>query len=368
MKRHAKGFSLVETLVAALIVAVALLALAMLLTQNIRTNQASGERMNAAQASQEILADYAQRVLANNLVCAVGTTCTFQGTYKEFRYTLYATNNGTSWALRVVLTPAQGGRMKPYENQLFVNTVAGLNAQNANVGAGAGGSGGGGAGAGGGGGAGGSGGGGGAGGGGSGGGTGAGGGNTGGGGGGNAGGGGNTGGGGTGTGAGGGNAGGGNPGGGGNTGGGTTTTNTPQITDMNGKSAVVSQPSPTVLVIDLYASSPPKGAPDISAVIDANLINTWMQDAAFKAGVQNKQGDLTRYTTCSVLNTPGTSGADVLAAFYQAATSPNTDWNKLKKALDKFNQAISQWNSGNPTLAGEQFAKALGELAKAVGC
>ncbi|RME87198.1 MAG: prepilin-type N-terminal cleavage/methylation domain-containing protein, partial [Zetaproteobacteria bacterium] len=105
MRERKRGFSIVEALVAMAIVAVVLLALAMLLAHNIRTNQASRERLDAAQAAREILADYASKITAGSLACTVRTVCSYQGSYKGFSYTVYAKNNGSSWTLRVRLQP-----------------------------------------------------------------------------------------------------------------------------------------------------------------------------------------------------------------------------------------------------------------------
>ncbi|RME82150.1 MAG: hypothetical protein D6771_07410 [Zetaproteobacteria bacterium] len=77
---------------------------------------------------------------------------------------------------------------------------------------------------------------------------------------------------------------------------------------------------------------------------------------------------MAKFTGCSVLGTPSTSAADIVGAFYQAATSQNTNWQQLLNALTRFNQAVQQWNQSNPKQAGEALAKALNTLAQAVGC
>jgi len=357
--RKNRGFSLVETMVAVVIIAVVMLALGMLLVNNMRANQASEQRMDAAKVSQEILADYAQRIMAGKLTCTVNTTCQFRGKVRGFDYLLTARNNGNNWALHVtLLSRTGGGQVKKYENEMFVNTVAGLNVQGAGgaaIAASGGGSSGSGSGAGSGAGAGsgsGTGSGTGAGGGGSGGGT------TGGGTGTGTGTGGSGGGAGTGTGTGTGSSGGGSAGGGTGIGGQTRTA-------MNDGTAVVRQDSAVQITITLFDNG---GQQVRQATLNQDTINTWLNDPQFRNGMNNKQGDVQRFTSCTVLGTPGVSASEIKQAFQQAATNGNTDWNRLDKALKEFNKAVKNWNQGKKKKAGKSLAKALKELAKAVGC
>ncbi len=125
-----RGFTLIETMVALLVIAVALLALGGLLVQGMRTNEQSEERMDAAAVSQAILSDYEARILSGNPPAA-GTPVT--GTRDGFNYTLTATNNGSQWVLHITLVPVSGGRLNRFENQLIVSTVQSLGSNDARM-------------------------------------------------------------------------------------------------------------------------------------------------------------------------------------------------------------------------------------------
>lgn len=121
--RKDAGFTLVEVMVAMLIIAISLLALGGLLVQSIRFNQQSEERMSAASVSQAILNDYEARILSGN---PPASGVAINGSRDGFDYTLTPTNSGTHWVLHVTLKPAQGGRLKSFENQSVVTTVTKL--------------------------------------------------------------------------------------------------------------------------------------------------------------------------------------------------------------------------------------------------
>ncbi|RME33606.1 MAG: prepilin-type N-terminal cleavage/methylation domain-containing protein [Deltaproteobacteria bacterium] len=117
------GFTLVEVMVAMLIIAIALLALGGLLVQSIRFNQQSEERISAAAVSEAILKDYEARILHGSPP-ASGVAIT--GARDGYNYTLTPTKNGSRWVLHVKLTPSQGGRLESFENQSVVTTETSL--------------------------------------------------------------------------------------------------------------------------------------------------------------------------------------------------------------------------------------------------
>lgn len=116
--RASEGFTLIEVMVAMLIVAVAMLALGGLLIHSMRTNQASEERIDAAAVSRAVLNDYAARILAGQ-INAAGT---FTGARDGYGYVLNVSKAGSNWVLHVVLKPVQGGRLPSFENTTVIST------------------------------------------------------------------------------------------------------------------------------------------------------------------------------------------------------------------------------------------------------
>ncbi|RME04659.1 MAG: prepilin-type N-terminal cleavage/methylation domain-containing protein [Bacteroidetes bacterium] len=110
------GFTLVEVMVAMLIIAIALLALAGLLIQTMRSNQAAEERLNAASASQEVLDRYAQ-LWRDGKVTSFPVT----GVYRGFQFTLDAyALDADVYSMHIHLAPSAGGRMAGFDNYTAV--------------------------------------------------------------------------------------------------------------------------------------------------------------------------------------------------------------------------------------------------------
>jgi len=66
MNMKEKGFSLIETMVAIVIVAVGILAMASMLITGIKTNHVSEQRMNMAALAQSAMENLEQRLVATN--------------------------------------------------------------------------------------------------------------------------------------------------------------------------------------------------------------------------------------------------------------------------------------------------------------
>jgi prepilin-type N-terminal cleavage/methylation domain-containing protein len=118
-----RGFSMVETMVAVVIVSVALLAMGGMLMNTVKSNKKSEERMNVAAVSQAVLSDHAAQLLAGTWNGQSAST----GTQGGYNYTVTASNNNGQTVLSATLTPVSGGRVKSFTNETLVSTVAGLN-------------------------------------------------------------------------------------------------------------------------------------------------------------------------------------------------------------------------------------------------
>jgi prepilin-type N-terminal cleavage/methylation domain-containing protein len=115
----ASGFTLIETMLAMIIIAVGLLATASLLIGSIKHNSGSEHRMDSAAVSQALLAEYVTKEQA-------GTTWTSpaSGTREGYDYTVTRTSLGSTSSLLTVRLSG-GGMTADYENQTVVSTASG---------------------------------------------------------------------------------------------------------------------------------------------------------------------------------------------------------------------------------------------------
>jgi prepilin-type N-terminal cleavage/methylation domain-containing protein len=103
--RTERGFTLIEAMIALVIISISLLGLAGLLTTTIRFNMGSEQRMNAAAVSQAILSDCTARLVAGAADCTA-----IAGTYQGYNIVSLSVT-GSPRVIQVSIRPTVGDRM-----------------------------------------------------------------------------------------------------------------------------------------------------------------------------------------------------------------------------------------------------------------
>lgn len=115
-----KGFTLVEVMVALVVISIGVLAMASLLISSITNNRGSENRMDAAAVSQSLLSQYAAYETAGTTWSSPAT-----GTREGFSFTVTKTVLSTSTNRLLTVQLSGDSLTSTYENQLVVSTAAG---------------------------------------------------------------------------------------------------------------------------------------------------------------------------------------------------------------------------------------------------
>ena len=119
-KDAAKGFTLVETLIALVIISVAVSALGTLLISTIKTNRDSESRMDSAAIAYNILSNYSAQIYGGSAVPANAFGQVYTGDVTYDLYTQTVTKAGSSSEVTLTVILHHPGMRKPFSSQMVV--------------------------------------------------------------------------------------------------------------------------------------------------------------------------------------------------------------------------------------------------------